>query len=249
MEMVNKSADCHQVSNGTCSSCCLTTSTSQRPNNKNNNSNGKTFEVKFSAFEFLAASSRLSPLNLEGMESFVSSMLDKAINGRQKMAEEIRQHILFPKAKKEEKSSNFCTIRNQQPSSSQQQQQQLKFEATTSHNNNNNSCKDEEEEVLLFGQQSSCSKCRQNDESPGQKSSQQILASSAAFSTATTATSPESQVLSSHNYQSLYQVSNLLTYRNCFTWEHFSISKFTNFISLKISVRLRQQPLHPIKSA
>ncbi len=208
--MLKKSTDCHQVSNASCTSCCPSAS-SQQPNNSNNNnnnSNRKTFEVKFSAFEFLAASSRLSPLNLEGMESFVSSMLDKAINGRQKMAEEIRQHILFPKTKKEEKSSNFCTIRNQQSSTQQHQQpqqqpQQQKFEAAMSYNNNN--CKDED--VVLFGQ-SSCLKCRQNDESPCQKSSHQSLAAATAFSTAAMS-SPESQVLSSHNYQSLYQVSNL----------------------------------------
>ena len=148
----------------------------------------KTFEVKFSAFEFLAASSRLSPLNLEGMEHFVSVMLEKAINGRHKMAESIKQHNLFPKAssKKNEKSSNFCTIRN--PA---QQQQQKCIEP---QNNNNN-----KEEVLIFGQSSpsqvSCTKCRQNEESSCQKS----------FTSSHPLPEP-SPVLSSHNYQSLYQI-------------------------------------------
>ena len=154
----------------------------------------KTFEVKFSAFEFLAASSRLSPLNLEGMEHFVSVMLEKAINGRHKMAESIKQHNLFPKAssKKNEKSSNFCTIRN--PT---QQQQQKCIEPQNINNNNNNN----KEEVLIFGQSSpsqvSCSKCRQNEESSCQKS----------FSPSShPLPEPSQQVLSSHNYQSLYQI-------------------------------------------
>jgi hypothetical protein len=58
--------------------------------NNNNNSNfssgsaaRKTFEVKFSAFEFLAASARLSPVNIDGLETFVAAMLEKAIAGRQ----------------------------------------------------------------------------------------------------------------------------------------------------------------------
>jgi len=40
----------------------------------------KSFEVKFSALEFLSASSRLSPLDIEGLENFVSVMLEKAID-------------------------------------------------------------------------------------------------------------------------------------------------------------------------
>jgi hypothetical protein len=88
---------------------------------------------------------------------------------------------------------NFCTIRNQQ-----QQQKPDASTAVHANNNNNNSSHNfnnnnvvASDDVMLFGQTSgselSCSKCRQ--ESNCQKPSQ------------------PSDTLSSHNYQSLYQIA------------------------------------------
>ena len=137
--------------------------------NCSHNINKKTFEVKFSAFEFLAASARLSPLNVEGMESFVGNMLERAISSRQNVPESVRQHNLFPKLqkKKDEKNSNFCTIRQQHPPQQQQQQQQQqqlqqqKNESNSITLNNNNVSNGD---VVIFGRNSpaqlSCSKCR-----------------------------------------------------------------------------------------
>ena len=182
-QISNASSGCHH-------------NTSYNGNNNNNNvsssSSRKTFEVKFSAFEFLAASARLSSVNIEGLETFVAAMLEKAIAGRQNVPESVRQHSLFPKQKKrdDEKSSNFCTIRNQQ-----------KVESTNigpsnssgNNNNNSNSNNNNNREVLIFGQSSapqvSCSKCRDEPTCQPWSSHPQ---------------SPES--VSSHNYQSLYQI-------------------------------------------
>ena len=139
--------------------------------------NKKSYEVKFTAFEFLAASSRLSPLNLEGMEHFVANMLDQAINCRQKVPKCVKPVNLFPKKIKEEKNSNFCTIRNPQ-----QSHQQLEH---PNYNNNNN-----KGEVFIFGQTVapvSCAKFHLKNDSNGQMSS-----------------SHPQEVIAGHNYQSLY---------------------------------------------
>jgi hypothetical protein len=152
----------------------------------------KTFEVKFSAFEFLAASSRLSSLNLEGLENFVSNMLEKAIDNRQ------RQLIQAKQKQVKEKNSNFWTIRNQHP----------KQESTISTTNNNNYhlTVNHQDDVLLLAPpknfqnaspHNSCVDCQEKVDTFSQTSVAPSLLEK---------TSQNNQVLSSHNYQTLCQI-------------------------------------------
>lgn len=156
----------------------------------------KTFEVKFSAFEFLAASSRLSSLNLEGLENFVSNMLEKAIDSRQ------RQLVQAQQKQVKTKDSNFWTIRN--PPHSKQ-------EASTRNNDNNNqhhhhhhvSVSHPDGVLLLapprnFQNNPSCVDCQDNVET--------FYPSPSAAPSLLDKTSQNNQVKSSHNYQTLCQI-------------------------------------------